>query len=225
MSSFIGLHEIVAIVGEEDFTLMIEAGFTLDDVMQTAIQGATGERRRHLANLFYYRSDMDELLISLSCGFEDIKSLLSFIGHYKTNIECEACSRMIEVKTREEYYNLMAREVNLYTNQPNDEPILCRMCHPFLGRNLARWSGYVYLLKSNGVFKIGKSINVDRRLTQISPIMPYPVELVHAIRTTNHTALEAQLHEMFDAKRLNGEWFELSARDIRLIQSLQDVEI
>lgn len=224
MSGLVGLHELRDILGNERFTKMVDAGFIVEDLLCAILYEAKGEHQRYLAKRFYYETDLHETWFVTSCHLKGAAEIPMYVGLYETDIECENCGRLIYVKSRDEFNDLIIREMN-YDPDLTDEPILCRDCHPFLGRNLARWDGYVYLLESNGVYKIGKSVNVNRRLTQISPVMPYPVELLHAIRTTDHSALEAQLHEMFAPKRLNGEWFELSARDVRFIQSLKDVEI
>lgn len=70
-------------------------------------------------------------------------------------------------------------------------------------------TGYVYLLKSGDHFKIGKSKDVDRRLTQISPRTPLPVALEHSIGSNDMHWLEAQLHTKYARYRTNGEWFAL----------------
>lgn len=86
------------------------------------------------------------------------------------------------------------------------------------------WSGYVYVIRSGDAHKIGKAVNVEQRYWQIEPAPPYPIRLIHTIRTTNHHALESQLHTFFEAKRLNGEWFSLSDEDINLLRHMQDVQ-
>lgn len=70
-------------------------------------------------------------------------------------------------------------------------------------------TGYVYLLKSGDHFKIGKSKDVDRRLTQISPRTPLPVTLEHSIGSNDMHWLETQLHTKYARYRTNGEWFSL----------------
>ena len=83
--------------------------------------------------------------------------------------------------------------------------------------------GYVYLIwaKGTNIFKIGKSINPDRRVTQISPVMPYPLEVVLKWRTPFMSLSERWLHLIFQESRMQGEWFRLEHGELQLIQSQQ----
>ncbi len=74
--------------------------------------------------------------------------------------------------------------------------------------------GSVYLLKAGPFYKIGKSINFEKRLKQIKLQLPYPVEVVHTISTPEHSKLEAYWHQRFRSKRTNGEWFLLTDEDV-----------
>ena len=81
-------------------------------------------------------------------------------------------------------------------------------------------NGYVYLINAGEFYKIGISRNVDRRITQLSTIPPFDVTLVCTIETDDMLGLENELHTMFSEKRVNGEWFTLSAEDVNYIIEL-----
>lgn len=85
-------------------------------------------------------------------------------------------------------------------------------------------SGYIYVLKAGPYYKIGKAGHISKRLATIEPALPFPVEVVHTIYNNNARALEAELHQRFDDKRTNGEWFELTAADLEYIRSIQPDE-
>lgn len=76
-------------------------------------------------------------------------------------------------------------------------------------------SGYVYLFKSGRYFKIGMSNSVGRREYEMSIQMPERVETVHSIRTDDPHGIEEYWHRRFADRRKNGEWFDLSAADVR----------
>ena len=75
--------------------------------------------------------------------------------------------------------------------------------------------GYVYLLKAGRNFKIGRSTSFERRSRQLAIQLPERAETVHVIRTDDPVGIELYWHRRFEAKRKNGEWFELSAEDVK----------
>lgn len=49
-------------------------------------------------------------------------------------------------------------------------------------------------------------------------LTPEDLELIHAISTDDAHGIEAYWHKRFAEKRRGGEWFELSADDVRVFQ-------
>ena len=75
--------------------------------------------------------------------------------------------------------------------------------------------GFVYLIKSGRHFKIGKANSVEARHRQLKIQLPQAAEVVHRIKTDDPYGIEAYWHRRFADKRLNGEWFALSAEDVK----------
>lgn len=75
--------------------------------------------------------------------------------------------------------------------------------------------GFVYLIKSGRHFKIGKANSVEARHRQLKIQLPQAAEVVHRIKTDDPYGIEAYWHGRFADKRLNGEWFALSAEDVK----------
>ncbi len=74
--------------------------------------------------------------------------------------------------------------------------------------------GRVYLAKSGRFYKIGKTNSAGRREYELGIQLPERVTTIHVIRTDDPDGIEAYWHERFEAKRKNGEWFELEAGDV-----------
>ncbi len=74
--------------------------------------------------------------------------------------------------------------------------------------------GYVYLLKSGRFFKVGCSNAVGRRERELAIQLPEEVRVVHSIKTDDPMGIEKYWHGRFGDRRKNGEWFELTAKDV-----------
>jgi hypothetical protein len=75
--------------------------------------------------------------------------------------------------------------------------------------------GEVYLFKSGRYYKIGKTNDTVRRGSELRIQLPERMDLIHSIKTDDPSGIEAYWHRRFEAKRMNGEWFDLSATDIK----------
>lgn len=76
-------------------------------------------------------------------------------------------------------------------------------------------NGYVYLLIFGEEYKIGSSNNVERRFRELKTQMPYDGKIIHSITTGDPAGIEAYWHHHFKDKRLKGEWFKLTASDVK----------
>lgn len=80
-------------------------------------------------------------------------------------------------------------------------------------------TGYVYLalmkVGKEKRYKVGKADMVGRRTRQIAVSLPENLELVHAIATDDAYGIEAYWHKRFEGTRRGGEWFVLSAADVK----------
>lgn len=76
-------------------------------------------------------------------------------------------------------------------------------------------AGYVYLIQFGKEYKIGNANNVERRFRELKTQMPYEGKIIHTISTGDPEGIEAYWHQYFADKRLKGEWFALTERDVR----------
>ena len=81
----------------------------------------------------------------------------------------------------------------------------------------------IYFIKSERMVKIGCSINIDRRIKEIQPWSPYPLELLAVMPGT--VRIENAVHSMFEADWSHAEWFHLSADITAFIERIKDGNI
>lgn len=74
--------------------------------------------------------------------------------------------------------------------------------------------GYIYVIRSQYGFKIGKTRNLHGRTRLFEVKLPFPIEVELSGWCPQYSATELQLHREFAAKRLDGEWFALTDADL-----------
>ena len=86
----------------------------------------------------------------------------------------------------------------------------------------------VYLITASefsGIFKIGKTNDVSRRIADLQTGCPYKLFAFREFSVSNPTAVEIMLHAFFHKKRHEGEWFSLNETDIMYIdEALEGIE-
>ena len=82
------------------------------------------------------------------------------------------------------------------------------------------WSGYIYIIKSGNLYKIGKSKDPKNRIKAIKISNPQLETIIYE-KVFNYNTIEKHLHNSYKSRRRQGEWFELNNIDINnIIQKL-----
>lgn len=85
--------------------------------------------------------------------------------------------------------------------------------------------GYAYLVfcAKTGFYKIGSARRPDSRTKQLSREMRTPCTLLHTIATNAALRLEREIQGRFIGGLRGGEWFDLCACEVEIIQSVSTV--
>lgn len=80
--------------------------------------------------------------------------------------------------------------------------------------------GFVYLIHNatQSTYKIGKSKDPVKRLSQLRTSSPDEIAIVCTIETSDMDRLEGELHQHFADKHIRGEWFRLTPSDVEYIK-------
>jgi T5orf172 domain len=81
-----------------------------------------------------------------------------------------------------------------------------------------RVPGYIYVLKSNNLYKIGRARNIEGRLKTYRTENPFGIEVVLYRQVDDYIETEKGLLKKFEDKKVRGEWFDLSLSVAVLIQ-------
>jgi hypothetical protein len=79
--------------------------------------------------------------------------------------------------------------------------------------------GYVYFIKNktSGLIKIGRTRDIERRVTIFTRLFSFPIELIQHFKTLNYEKIEKSFHTFYKSKRKYGEWFKLDEQDLKQI--------
>jgi predicted DNA-binding antitoxin AbrB/MazE fold protein len=73
---------------------------------------------------------------------------------------------------------------------------------------------YLYLIKADKYCKIGITKSPVSRLSDLMTLPPFEGEVLKCVMVNEAEDREKYLHKKYDDKRVNGEWFILSDREI-----------
>lgn len=85
--------------------------------------------------------------------------------------------------------------------------------------------GFVYFAKDpvTSLVKVGKSIDVEKRLYQLKQKYGSELQLLDVIKSSDANALEKEIHKGLDPRRAKGEWFILSEEEVeKVVKSIKE---
>lgn len=74
--------------------------------------------------------------------------------------------------------------------------------------------GIIYIVKSQELYKIGKTKNIESRFNTYRTENPHGVHLIFYKEVPDYYRTEKDLLFIFKSKQVRGEWFDLSPEDI-----------
>lgn len=95
------------------------------------------------------------------------------------------------------------------------ENILKKFGHQETDKGSNLTSGFVYLGKQHGKYKIGKTKDLNRRREDITLLGSEPIEWIHTIETDDMKGVEKYWHNRFQEKLKRGEWYNLNSSDVK----------
>ncbi len=134
----------------------------------------------------YYCSEKNEDKISFINQYGTFKIRLTFYRNGQVQIYLE--------------------HINTHVRLVDDRSMMSKYCID---------AGYVYFIESEFGWKIGKTRNIKRRKKIFEVKLPFKFSLRYYVKTTKITIIERELHEHFKEKRINGEWFLITAEEIK----------
>ena len=129
------------------------------------------------------------------------------------NLGAGTCEKAIDYLVKRNLCTVSGREISLspdYLDVINE-----------LSESGFQYAGFVYVMfcKTTGLYKIGYSINPERRRNQLQKAEREVIDITFSIPVRDMRRSEAELHQKFSALRVRGEWFALQDADLARIKS------
>ena len=166
-----------------------------------------GRRKRNMptAYIFMEHEDGSIHLQDGQCIIMTKEKMLDMVYGMMKFIENEITDNDIEKENDETFEEMMIEMAG--ADWKNQQPNLVKSN----STPTKKREGWVYFLKAdNGLIKIGRTNNLDKRIYHFTTKLPYKLELIHFIKTDCTVKLENELHNKFDHLRVRGEWFNLN---------------
>jgi len=78
--------------------------------------------------------------------------------------------------------------------------------------------GYIYLLKSKNLYKIGRAKHLKERIKTYRAENPFGIKVIFQKKVDDYIGEEIKFLEKFKDKNYKGEWFKLNQEDIQWIK-------
>ena len=85
---------------------------------------------------------------------------------------------------------------------------------------------YVYAITADehpGLLKIGRTTDVNKRLSQLQVGSPYKLKLAYVHECENNTWAEAMVQERLSVSRVSGEWYKVTVEEFKEACRLSDI--
>lgn len=104
----------------------------------------------------------------------------------------------------------------------NDDAFDAMMrCDP-ISKIRIKKEGYIYLIKSDKYYKIGRAKSIKDRMRAYRTENPKETSILIQEKVDDYIGIEAELLKMFAHKNHRGEWFFLNKKDVELIKKYLD---
>lgn len=86
--------------------------------------------------------------------------------------------------------------------------------------NIKNNDWYIYVLKSNWIYKIWRAKNIQNRLKKYTTENPFWIDVIFALKVKNYINNETILLKKFKNKQVRWEWFSLDWQDLLFIKEV-----
>lgn len=95
-----------------------------------------------------------------------------------------------------------------------------RLIQKYKLRSKNKKSKFVYIFKCKVAYKIGIAVSINNRLMNVQTGNPFKVYCIYSAKIKRARTIEAILHNRFRNKRMEGEWFNLNKKELKIAKCI-----
>lgn len=161
-------------------------------------------RQQGPIDILFLKRENNKIDISLNNRYADFDTIVDC---------CEALKNFVSTLTKQDIDN--------HNREVEDQFILDeRKSREDAKRVKKTIPGWVYIYKSQELYKIGRSRSEDCRVKKYITENPHELVLIHKAFVDDYIGAEKDLHETFADRRHSREWFRLDELDIETIKKM-----
>jgi len=136
-----------------------------------------------------------------------------YLGYYSIHLSEKEGLKIINALSKKDKEELLGQIKSDYEKEKT-------LSKGKVGKKIKK-PGYIYLLKSGGLHKIGRAGNFNQRLKFYKTENPFKTEVITQFYVEDSVKTERFLLDAFKNKKVKGEWFNLNDKDIQKFQKLR----
>jgi hypothetical protein len=144
-------------------------------------------------------------------------------GHYPSIKDAEAMGKAFDF-----FLQYLKKRGNLWIKRENKKTDtdwakemdrLNNSCGEKTTQERVKKQGFIYILKSNGLHKIGKTLDTQARFKTYRTENPHETEIIFFKEVSDYSGIEKDILSKYKKKSIRGEWHKFEENEVREIIS------
>ena len=153
----------------------------------------------------FFCRDEKQISINFNGGYIDLKWLK----------KCQKKLNYLIDNLDKQFIQKYNKDIDDYLNSLNS----WNPNHDYPKSERIKQTGYIYLIKQDNYYKIGRAKEIKIRIKRYITENPNPLKIILQIKVNDYVKTETELLQQYKKKQFRGEWFLLNSNDVKEIKN------